>query len=110
MQRRGHDEQRRARDARARRHGGIDGSPASCFVWNRNSERVELPGYHRIVLEEGQSIISISCGGAGYGSPMERDPAQVVKDAREAWITRNRAGDVYGVVVTADGELDDASA
>jgi N-methylhydantoinase B len=53
-------------------------------------------------------MVSISCGGGGYGSPLERDPALVLDDVREGWITRTRAGSVYGVILTDEGALAEA--
>ena len=53
-------------------------------------------------------MVSISCGGGGYGSPLERDPALVLDDVREGWITRTRADTVYGVILTDDGALAEA--
>lgn len=46
-------------------------------------------------------------GGGGYGDPLTRDPAAVVRDVDEQKITLAAATDVYGVVL-ADGTVDDA--
>jgi N-methylhydantoinase B len=51
----------------------------------------ELPGYYRIVLRDGESIVSVSCGGSGYGPPEEREAVSVAKDLSEGWITTARA-------------------
>jgi N-methylhydantoinase B len=45
-------------------------------------------------------------GGGGYGNPMERDPEAVLADVRDDYVSREAAKEVYGVVVTEDGELD----
>ncbi len=62
---------------------------------------VDLVG--AVELQPGQRIVSVSAGGGGYGSPLERDPEQVRHDVLEGWVSRQRAEDVYGVVLT-DGE------
>ena len=49
----------------------------------------------------------MDAGGGGYGDPLERDPARVLKDVLEKWETPERAHDVYGVVFT--GNLEDES-
>ena len=46
-------------------------------------------------------------GGGGWGDPRERDPREVARDVREGYITRERAREVYAVVVDArTGEVD----
>ena len=63
------------------------------------------------MLKQGETIISYTPGGGGYGPPLEREPAHVQKDVAEGWITRERARDVYGVIIDADGAVDaDATA
>jgi N-methylhydantoinase B len=86
-------------------HGGADGAHAHCYLREGSGEPVEIPGYHRIMLREGQSIISVSCSGGGYGEPRRRDPSLVAKDVREGWITPERAREIYAVATTADGVL-----
>jgi N-methylhydantoinase B len=49
----------------------------------------------------------VDCGGGGYGDPLERDPARVLRDVVESWETLERAHDVYGVVFA--GSRDDDS-
>ena len=50
-------------------HGGFDGAVARAYRRRANGEVEELPGYHRIRLLDGESIVSVSCGGGGYGVP-----------------------------------------
>lgn len=38
-------------------------------------------------------------GGGGYGDPLEREPEAVLEDCRQGVVTRQVAGDVYGVVI-----------
>lgn len=46
-------------------------------------------------------------GGGGYGNPLERPVADVLRDVRQQKVSRERARDVYGVVVSiaADGTI-----
>jgi N-methylhydantoinase B len=45
--------------------------------------------------------------GGGWGDPIERDPALVVADIRDHAVSVAMAHQIYGVVVKADGALDD---
>jgi N-methylhydantoinase B len=60
-----------------------------------------------VKLEAGETLISYSTGGGGFGSPTERDPQRVRHDAAEGWISRERAEAVYGVVLDEAGEVDE---
>jgi N-methylhydantoinase B len=48
-------------------------------------------------------------GGAGYGSPLARDPARVACDVRDGYVSPDAAREIYGVVVDANGTLDEAA-
>ncbi|UCG66517.1 MAG: hydantoinase B/oxoprolinase family protein [Deltaproteobacteria bacterium] len=38
-------------------------------------------------------------GGGGYGDPIDRDPALVLKDVKEGYVSLEAANDVYGVAI-----------
>ena len=57
-------------------------------------------------LEGGERLRALDQGG-GYGSPLEREPARVLADVAERYVSPETARDVYGVVVT--GSIDDDS-
>jgi N-methylhydantoinase B len=46
-------------------------------------------------------------GGGGYGDPLDREPARVAADVRCRAVSSDAAEHVYGVVVTAAGEVDE---
>ena len=48
-------------------------------------------------------MVSISCGGGGYGPPEEREAERVLHDVREGWVSRERAETVYAVAIGAEG-------
>jgi N-methylhydantoinase B len=87
--------------------GGGSGSRSEQFRRGLDGELIALEPCDRVVLQPGEMVISKSCGGGGYGPPTERDPEAVRHDLAEGWISRERAESTYGVVFTADGELDD---
>ena len=55
-------------------------------------------------LRQGDVIWVRGQAGGGYGDPLERAPAAVTADAREGYVSRQRAREAYGVV------LDDSAA
>ena len=87
--------------------GGSDGTPSQ-LVWTKaDGEVVQLPSklpYHPFA--KGDRITAIrACGGA-YGNPLERDPADVLDDVIDEYITRDKALADYGVVITDRFEVD----
>jgi N-methylhydantoinase B len=92
------------RPARGARGGG-DGQHARQLHKRATGELVELAAHGRLLLAAGETVVSMSCGGGGYGSPLERRARDVMHDVAEGWITRARARDIYGVVIGDDGEL-----
>ncbi len=88
--------------------GGLSGAPAQQHRVGRNGAEEKLPGCAQVQILQGERVRSFSCGGGGYGSPSERDPATVARDVREGWISVERARDVYRVALDAGGAVDPA--
>jgi N-methylhydantoinase B len=63
----------------------------------------------RIPVPVGAAAIVRTGGGGGWGDPCERDPAKVAEDVREELISREKARELYGVVLTDDLKLDHAA-
>ncbi len=89
--------------------GGGDGSKIRNYRRTADGELEELPACANIILEPGETVISYTAGGGGYGPPHERPPAKVDHDVEEGWITRERAREVYGVVFDEGGKIDPAA-
>ncbi|MBX6166974.1 MAG: hydantoinase B/oxoprolinase family protein [Thermobispora bispora] len=87
--------------------GGLAGGLTRHLRRDRSGNLTELPSQGLVELRDGERIVSITAGGGGYGPPMEREPALVREDVREGWITRDRARDVYGVVLREDLSIDE---
>jgi N-methylhydantoinase B len=83
--------------------GGGEGQRTDVWMLDAGGDRLDVDLVGAVELQPGQRIVSISAGGGGYGSPLERDPEQVRHDVLEGWVSRQRAEDVYGVVLT-DGD------
>jgi N-methylhydantoinase B len=88
--------------------GGGDGGGANQFRLLPNDGREQLDACAQVLLKDGERLLSISCGGGGYGNPADRDAAVVARDVAEGWITPKRAADIYRVAIAADGTLDAA--
>ncbi len=59
-------------------------------------------------LGPGSTVRIVSPGGGGYGDPFDRDPADVLKDVADGFVTIDAAREVYGVVLEA-GRVDAAA-
>jgi len=89
--------------------GGHEGAKPDNFRRLVGGELEELPNCATITLEPGESVLSHTAGGGGYGPPHERLVEQVAHDLAEGWITRKRAESVYGLAFGSDGEVDNAA-
>ena len=87
-------------------HGVLGGTPGiggGQFVEDVSAGRrtfVSASGNIRVASD--QRWVGVSTGGGGYGHPAERDAEQVRRDVRDGLIGRQRARDVFGVVLGDD--------
>jgi N-methylhydantoinase B len=58
--------------------------------------------------EPGDVVRVVGAGAGGYGDPFTRDPALVLADIRQGFVTPARAQDDYGVALQ-DGVVDEAA-
>ena len=63
---------------------------------------------YRQNFDAGAQVIVRTAGGGGWGSPLERDPSQVLDDVLEGYVSIQSAHDDYGVVIK-DEQLDEKS-
>jgi N-methylhydantoinase B len=79
--------------------GGQSGDGGALYRVNKDGTRTffSMIGYFRV--REGESWVSLSTGGGGYGSPLERDPERVRNDVRDEFISLQEAAGDYGVVL-----------
>ncbi|HET8606654.1 MAG TPA: hydantoinase B/oxoprolinase family protein, partial [Gaiellaceae bacterium] len=75
--------------------GGEDGKVAE-YVLIRDGRETRLPAKTTVELRAGDTISYRTCGGGGYGRPLERDPERVARDVREGKVSAERAREVYG--------------
>ncbi len=76
---------------------GGQGSKA-LFLWN--GESADPSGL--TFAEPGDRVEFFSAGGGGYGSPLDRDPQEVVQDVLNGYVSLERAYEDYGVVILRD--------
>lgn len=77
--------------------GGGSGGQSRQYLRKADGSLVETEQVKVQRVSAGEAIISITCGGGGYGDPRERDPAKVRHDVAEGWISPERAAEIYGV-------------
>jgi N-methylhydantoinase B len=89
------------------------GAGATNRFWIRRDGRAvqpsPLPGkVSAFPVEEGDVLLMESSGGGGFGEALDREPALVVADVAEGYVTPVAAETIYGVVLS-DGALDAAA-
>jgi len=86
--------------------GGLGGGKARQHRREVSGAQSALEAFAEVNLLPGERVVSVTCGGGGYGPPTSRDPAAVAEDVREGWVSAARAMSVYGVVVDDAGHVD----
>jgi N-methylhydantoinase B len=59
------------------------------------------------ILRRGDRVTIVTGGGGGYGDPLTRPPSMVAADVADDYITKGVAREIYGVVIGADGRVDE---
>jgi len=107
----------RAEGVRAARgygvNGGRDGESAFVGLATAASEDTTPPNYQETptygVYHHGPGRLRVvSSGGGGWGSPLNRNAQLVANDVRDGLVSAERARSVYGVVLSAGGEVEEA--
>ncbi len=69
-------------------------------VLNPNTERQEpMPGKVTRTIRKDDIFRYEQAGGGGWGDPLKRDPARVLSDVRNEYVSATAARDEYGVVI-----------
>jgi N-methylhydantoinase B len=76
--------------------GGTPGGLSQHFRRTVDGVLERLPAQGLIQLADGETVVSVTAGGGGYGDPLERPRERVAQDIAEGWITEERARAVYG--------------
>jgi len=87
-------------------NGGLDGAPIRNYKRKVDGKLEDLPPCANVIIKPGETLVSYTSGGGGYGFPYERQAEKVKYDLNEGFITAQRAYDVYGVVLDEKGQID----
>jgi N-methylhydantoinase B len=81
-------------------HGG---EPGVAGTLTTNRPEIELRPKARVPLPAGTEVTLGLPGGGGYGPPWRRDPARVLEDVRDGYVSLERARTDYGVAIDPEG-------
>jgi N-methylhydantoinase B len=90
-------------------YGGGPGRPSMNYL-NPDENPMPLPSKLTMNMKKGDLFRHEVAGGGGWGDPLERDPAMVLKDLLNDFVSPSSARDDYGVVLTGGPLAVDASA
>jgi N-methylhydantoinase B/oxoprolinase/acetone carboxylase alpha subunit len=65
--------------------------------------------FANVRLHRGDRVRLVSPSGGGYGDPLDRAPADVATDVHEGFVSVGSAERLYGVIIAADGTVDQAA-
>jgi N-methylhydantoinase B len=87
--------------------GGRSGASSRYVLnWGSPDEVEVLESAANTPSPPGSIIATFKGGGGGWGDPLERDPEMVLSDVMDDLISVERAAQDYGVVITADADID----
>ena len=86
--------------------GACDGDVGKIFVREADGTERQTASAVKITLRAGEKVRGVETSGAGFGDPLEREPALVLSDIANGLETIERARDVYGVVILDDRDAD----
>jgi len=89
--------------------GGTPGESGGYLLRRSDETDFRMLAGARIPVSVGAAAIVRTGGGGGWGDPCDRDPAKVIDDVREEFISRRAARELYGVVMSDDFKLDAAA-
>ncbi|BBO79912.1 N-methylhydantoinase B [Desulfosarcina ovata subsp. sediminis] len=81
-------------------NGGDDAMPTLSKKQLKDGRIIDLPAFNQEVCKEGEKMHFLSCGGGGYGNPINRDPATVAKTVNSGQLSIETAKSIYKVVLT----------
>lgn len=79
-------------------YGGSPGGPSENYL-NPDTDGRLVPSKLTMTIRKGDVFRHVLAGGGGWGDPLERDPAAVLRDVRNEILSAARAKADYGVIV-----------
>ena len=86
--------------------GGKPGAPFRCILKSGRAGEREVGKAEQMRVNAGDTLTVFMPGAAGYGDPCLRQPADVLRDVAQGFVSRPAAKSEYGVIIT-DGILDE---
>lgn len=86
--------------------GGGDGAKPVVTVRTPDGSTNRYLKINGVSVPQGTEILSLTGGGGGYGSPLDRAPEAVREDVLERYVSVEHARSAYGVVLDEDLEID----
>jgi N-methylhydantoinase B len=77
--------------------GGSEGSPNYVEVVRRDGDSSRYSFVSSLPVNKGDVVRVVTGNGAGFGDPARRNPDAVRRDARNGFISAERAKKIYGV-------------
>jgi N-methylhydantoinase B len=90
-------------------YGGSPGVASENYL-NPHAEKLPLPSKLTRTFKRGEVFRHVHPGGGGWGDPLERDPALVLRDVRNEFLSAAKARSDYGVVIDTQGWTIDKAA
>jgi N-methylhydantoinase B len=90
-------------------YGGGAGQPSMNYL-NPDKNPAPLPSKLTMTMQKGDLFRHEVAGAGGWGDPLERDPALVLKDVRNEFVSERAAREDYGVVLAGTPLTVDAAA
>ena len=87
--------------------GGEPGTVSSNLLIRPDGREEVLPSMFSTTIGDGDVYEHRMAGGGGWGDPLDRDPQRVAEDVLDGKVTPEGALAGYGVVVDADGRVDE---
>lgn len=89
--------------------GGRPGAAGANVLNPGEESQAKLASKLTITLRRGQKFRHDLPGGGGYGDPLARDPARVLEDVRQGYVSVAGAARDYGVVIANDAVAADGT-
>jgi N-methylhydantoinase B len=90
--------------------GGKAAEPSANLVRDVGEAEFHLEDASRRLSAPGTSVMTRTAGGGGWGDPFERDPARVLEDVLEGYVSAESARADYGVAIDLAAAAIDAEA
>ncbi|MBW6399254.1 hydantoinase B/oxoprolinase family protein [Roseomonas sp. HJA6] len=91
-------------------YGGAPGAPSFNYITRAGGQQELYPSKFSTLLRRGDVFVHEIAGAGGWGDPLEREVARVMKDVRQGLVSVAAARDLYGVILSANGTSADEAA